>query len=184
MLITVDEAAAVLGLKSRGSVYRKINNRELAWVDTPNGKMVEREGLEERWAAITRCRTDSPKPPGEGQERKPLRPAAERMAPRERHVPAAAPPDGTPDYNESRARAEYEKANLLELERKQKEGELLERKATLEGWANMITIAKTKFTAVPSRAKSMIPHLTVEDVQTLARLIDEALTEVCNANGC
>jgi hypothetical protein len=110
--------------------------------------------------------------------------SAPSAAPRERHVPAAAPPDGTPDYNESRARAEYEKANLLELERKQKEGELLERKATLEGWANMITIAKTKFTAVPSRAKSMIPHLTVEDVQTLTRLVDEALTEVCNADGC
>lgn len=185
MLISVKDAAAVLGLKSRGSIYRKIKTKELATVPGSEGPLVEREGLEEQWANITRTRSDSPTP--RRRAAGPLRPAAERMAarkPAELPQPADVEPQELPDYNTSRARSEFEKANLLELERKQKEGQLLLRDAVVKAWGDMIAIARAKIIAVPSRAKGLIPHLSTEDVETLRGLIEEALMEVSNADGC
>jgi len=102
---------------------------------------------------------------------------------------AAAPPASTgaitssspetmPDYNESRARSEFEKANLLELERKTKEGLLLKREDVDRAWGEAVTIAKTKLLAVPTRARQRIPHLTLEEIEDLTQLIREALQEV------
>ena len=60
MLLSIRDAAAVLGLKSRGSIYRKIKNGELPTVPGPDGPMIESEGLQELWDNITRKRSDSP----------------------------------------------------------------------------------------------------------------------------
>lgn len=183
MLITISEAAAVLGLKSRGSVYRKVRNGELRTVTGPDGvEMLEREGLEDRWSKITRTRGDSPKPP---RETKPLRPAAARKArapvidePPDSVMTARINDDELPEYNESRKRSEFERANLLELERKQKEALLLPAEQVAKVWANSVSIAKTKLLAVPSRLRQRIPHLTLEEVAITEDLIREALEEL------
>ena len=167
MLITISEAAEILGLKSRGSIYRKINSNELKTVPGSDGPMIERDGLEQRWSSITRKRSDSPKPRSEVQ------PAAPAASP--------APPirsDELPDYNESRARSEYEKANLLELERKTKEGQLLRREDVEQAWAAAVNITRSKLLGVPSAAKQRIPHLELEEVEVLTVLIREALNEL------
>lgn len=168
MLITVKEAADLLGLKSRGSIYRKIKNGELPYVESPDGPMIERDRLEQVWNSITRKRSDSP------------RPLAERTAPRPaRLVEAKEPLRGDmPDYNESRARSEFEKANLLELERKQKEGQLLWRENVQQRWAAAVNITRTKLLGIPSVAKQRIPHLDLEEVEVLTGLIREALQEL------
>ena len=111
--------------------------------------------------------------------------------PRPRPAPVAAPApaavatrlvgdgDGElPDYNVSRARTEYEKANLLELDRKTKEGLLLPREQVERVWANAITIARTKLLGVPTRVRQRFPHLTLEEVATMEELIREALEEL------
>ena len=183
MLISISEAAAVLGLKSRGSVYRKVRNGELKAVVGPDGKeMLERDGLEERWAGITRSRSDSPKPK---RDAKPLRPAAERKAKVEviDQAPDAAvtvqvEDEELPDYAVSRARSEFERANLLELERRLKEGQLVERKKVEATWAAMVTAAKTKLLAVPSRAKQRIPHLSLEEIELITGIVREALEDL------
>jgi hypothetical protein len=171
VLINVSEAAAILGLKSRGSIYRKIKSGELETIAAPDGTpMVERDRLEQRWAAITRMRQDSPKP---------LRPASERMASREKPSPSRRPdPEDLPDYNESRARSEYEKANLMELERKAKEGQLLRREDVTTAWTAAVNITRSKLLGVPNRAKQRLPHLEVEEVELLTLLIREALEEL------
>jgi hypothetical protein len=86
-----------------------------------------------------------------------------------------------PDYNESRARSEFEKANLLELERKTKEGELLRRDEVERSWAEAVTIAKTKLLAVPTRARQRIPHLTLDEIEVLTQLVRESLEEIADA---
>lgn len=95
---------------------------------------------------------------------------------------SSAPPppsDGPPpDYAESRARSEFEKANLLELERKTKEGLLLQREEVERSQAMAINISKTRLLGVPSTAKQRIPHLTLDEVEILTGLIREALEEL------
>lgn len=174
MLISVGEAAKVLGLKSRGSIYRKIQRHELETVPGPDGNpLIERDNLEQRWAAITRTRTDSPNP---------LRPAAERTKPQPKQPPPpppkAAEPEELPAYNDSRARSEYEKANLLELQRKTQEGLLLRREDVEAAWNGAVNITRTRLLGVPSTAKQRIPHLEVEEVELLTTLIREALDEL------
>lgn len=176
MLISVTQAAKLLGLKSRGGVYRKIRDGELKTVEGPDGsQMLQREGLEERWAAITRTRSDSPKP---------LRPAAERMKPRAKpevhpdDTPPSVDPADLPEYNVSRARAEFEKANLLELERKTKEGTLLRREDVEAAWNQAVNITRNRLRGVPSAVKQRIPHLEPEEVEIMTQLIDEALNEL------
>jgi hypothetical protein len=83
-----------------------------------------------------------------------------------------------PDYNESRARSEYEKANLLELERKQKEKLLLPADQVERVWANTVATVKTKLLAVPTRLRQRIPHLSLEEVAIADELIRESLMEL------
>lgn len=173
VLISVGEAAKILGLKSRGSVYRKIKSGELGTEPGPDGTpLIERDRLEQRWAAITRKATDSPAP---------LRSMDERAPAPKRQPPASPPPPepkDLPDYNVSRARSEYEKANLLELDRKTKEGHLLRREDVEQAWGGAVNITRTRLLGVPSTAKQRIPHLEIEEVELLTTLIREALDEL------
>ena len=172
MLITVAEAAAVLALKSRGSIYRKIRSGELESVDGPTGPLVEREGLEQRWMNITRIRSDSPTPKREGRAKV----AVKTEAQINREVIENS--YQLPDYNESRARSEYEKANLLELERKQKERMLLPADQVERVWATTVATVKTKLLAVPTRLRQRIPHLSLEEVAIADELIRESLQDL------
>lgn len=83
-----------------------------------------------------------------------------------------------PDYNESRARTEYERANLLELERRQKEALLLPVEQVERVWSNAITQAKTKLLGVPSKLRQRIPHLSLEEIAIAEELIRESLEDL------
>jgi hypothetical protein len=113
-----------------------------------------------------------PRPKRTQQGQRPATPAAPLVS---------ASPEKMPDYNESRARSEFEKANLLELERKTKEGLLLKREDVDRAWGDAVAIAKTKLLAVPTRARQRIPHLTLDEIEELTQLIREALQEVADA---
>jgi hypothetical protein len=88
------------------------------------------------------------------------------------------PPEDLPAYNESRARSEYEKANLLELQRKTQEGLLLRREHVEQAWNAAVNITRTKLLGIPSVAKQRIPHLELEEVELLTVLLREALQEL------
>lgn len=140
-------------------------------MEGPNGPMIERDGIERVWANITRTRTDSPRP----RERQP-RSAKVLEAQVNREVIERS--FELPDYNESRARSEYEKANLLELERKTKEKLLLPADQVERVWANTVATVKTKLLAVPTRLRQRIPHLSLEEVAIADELIRESLIEL------
>jgi hypothetical protein len=102
-------------------------------------------------------------------------PAPPRRQPAQ--LPVDAPGD-LPDYTISRARSEFEKANLLELQRKTQEGMLLRREDVDLAWGGAVNITRTRLLGVPSTAKQRIPHLEVEEVELLTTLIREALDEL------
>ena len=113
------------------------------------------------------------------QQAEAQQPAAKRDRPdRPRRQPPPPDPIDLPDYNESRARSEYEKANLLELQRKTQEGLLLRREDAVQAWNQAVNITRTRLLGVPSTAKQRIPHLEIEEVELLTGLIREALDEL------
>jgi hypothetical protein len=88
------------------------------------------------------------------------------------------PADQLPDYTESKKKTEYEKGLILELERKQKEGTLLDREEVERSWANVVGKAKSRILQVASAAKQRIPHLDPEEVEILQDMLREALFEL------
>ena len=107
------------------------------------------------------------------------RPAAPPAPPPRRQPPAEPEdPEDLPEYNVSRARAEYEKANLLELQRKTQEGQLLRREDAEAAWSQAVNITKSRLRGVPSAVKQRVPHLEPEEVGLMVQLIDEALNEL------
>ena len=116
--------------------------------------------------------------------------AQQPAAKRERPAPADAPPrrhpaqlpadapEDLPDYTVSRARSEYEKANLLELQRKTQEGLLLRREEVDLAWGQAVNITRTRLLGVASAAKQRIPHLEPEEVELITMLVREALDEL------
>lgn len=83
-----------------------------------------------------------------------------------------------PDYTISRARLEYEKANLAELERRAKAKLLLPREDVEQAWATAVNICRSRLLGVPSVAKQRIPHLDLNEVEMLTTLIRDALEEL------
>jgi DNA-binding HxlR family transcriptional regulator len=83
-----------------------------------------------------------------------------------------------PDYTESKKKTEYEKGLILELERKQKEGTLLDREEVERAWANVAGKVKSRVLQVASAAKQRIPHLDPEEVEILQDMLREALFEL------
>jgi hypothetical protein len=113
------------------------------------------------------------------QPRAKREPATPRPPKRQPAVSAPPPePADLPDYNISRARSEYEKANLLELDRKTKEGHLLRREDVEQAWGQAVNITRTRLLGVASTARQRIPHLETEEVELITTLIREALEEL------
>ncbi|MCH9836272.1 hypothetical protein K0U83_11455, partial [bacterium] len=107
---------------------------------------------------------------------KPLRNRKERMA-----VPRITKTnEAIPDYDESRARTEHLKAELLELERKQKEGVLIAAAEVEAKWVEIIVMARTKILGIPTKAKQRIPDLDVDAIGVLDDIVRETLEELAN----
>ena len=89
-------------------------------------------------------------------------------------------PDDLPDYTISRARSEHEKANLLELERRTKEGELVYRADFVTAQNAVAAQIMNRAEALPRQIKQAIPHLSIEEVDRIERLVKEMLEAVAN----
>ena len=86
--------------------------------------------------------------------------------------------ESIPEYEESRARTEHLKAELLELERKAKEKDLVPMSEVQTTWENIVATARTKLLGVPTKAKQRIPDLDTNAMAHLDDIIREALEEL------
>ncbi|ATS93173.1 terminase small subunit [Synechococcus phage S-LBS1] len=194
MLITQAEFARLAGV-SRSAVKQAINNALITAVVEQGGKILinKNEGLQQYQANSRRQRKPQAKAPtpntpvdvsgldllswGQAPAETPEEPKPASQTPTKTE-PAKPSRETLPEYGKSRARSEFEKANLLELQRKTQEGLLLRREDAVQAWNQAVNITRTRLLGVPSTAKQRIPHLEIEEVELLTGLIREALDEL------
>jgi len=157
MLVTKAEAARALNI-GPSAITRAIKEGRVKTKMSVTGKeMIELEGLREHWALTTQTRINGGK------------------------VADQSPTDKSiPDYNESRARTEFLKAELLELERAEKEKELVSAREIALKWGEVVAIARTKILGVPSKAKQRIPDFPQDAFVILEDIVREALEDVAD----
>jgi hypothetical protein len=194
VLITQAEFARLAGV-SRSAVKQAINNALITAVVEQGGKILidKNAGLQQYQSNSRRQRkpkaaTPVPATPADGTGLELLSwgqapselPTDNAPTNPEPQQPEPAKPsrEALPEYGKSRARSEYEKANLLELQRKTQEGLLLRREDVELAWGGAVNITRTRLLGVPSTAKQRIPHLEIEEVELLTTLIREALDEL------
>ena len=188
-LITKAEAARVLGV-TREAVYAAIRTNRLSVVRTGDGReLVNSSTMRDEWQRNTQKRIGrGPKPPAGTQEFTPLRPG-EVEARLSRATSTASSPVSTdarlgqtnevvPDYDTSRARTEHLKAELLELERQQKEKILVKAEEIETKWVEIITLARTKLLGIPTKAKQRIPDLDTDAISILDDIVRETLEDL------
>lgn len=184
-LLTIRDAAAMLGLSSRNQIYRAIRGGFLEEVLVDGVRHVRREGLREAWDRVPKVKSKhgSRKPPVEAAQ-KPLRPAKERMAAQTdaaRSEKRAADLDGeTPDFNTERAWTEYEKKLKLQVEREQLEKKLVYREDIEQAQKAVALTLQNQALSLPQQIKNQIPHLTVEEQDIISRLVNQFLQNVAD----
>jgi len=183
-LISKADAARALGVTSE-AVYAAIRTNRLSVVRTGDGReLVNSATMREEWERNTQKRVGrGPKPPAGTTERTPMRPG--ELTPNERRDQQADSGgnladtnEAIPDYNESRARTEHLKAELLELERKQKEQILVKAEEVEAKWVEIITMARTKILGIPTKAKQRIPDLDTDAISLLDDIVRETLEDL------
>jgi hypothetical protein len=183
-LISKADAARALGVTSE-AVYAAIRTNRLSVVRTGDGReLVNSATMREEWERNTQKRIGrGPKPPAGTTERTPKRPG--ELTPQERRDQQADSGgnladtnEAIPDYNESRARTEHLKAELLELERKEKERILVKAEEVEAKWVEIITMARTKILGIPTKAKQRIPDLDTDAISLLDDIVRETLEDL------
>lgn len=191
MLVTKAEFARIAGV-SRSAVTQAINNGLITAVQVVNGKtFIQKNEALAQYEPKKKTQTNNKEenlisPVPEGLSLLSWGQSSEKHAETEKtETPAIDNTDQPstitkklPDYTISRARSEFEKANLLELQRKTQEGLLLRREDVEQAWNAAVNITRTKLLGVPSVAKQRIPHLDLDEVELLTTLIREALEEL------
>jgi len=163
-LITRKEAAEKMGVTIQ-AVYGAIKEGRLTAMQDDKGKIViNSDTLEKEWyskSAFKRVRTKS----------------------KDNNVVVhksrlSKTDESIPEYEESKARTEHLKAELLELERKMKEKELVPMGDVENKWCDIITNARNKLLGIPAKAKQRIPDLDTNAVSCLDDIVREALEEL------
>ena len=160
-LISRSEAARLKNVTPQ-AVYKAINQGRVTPVVDNDGKvMLDKDAFETDWE-----KTYHPNQ---------MKKANNYHKPRQKAVIT-----DNPAYEESRARTEHLKAELLDIERKQKEQQLVDSKQVQAKWLEVISIAKNKVLGIPSKAKQRIPELDVSAMNCLEDIVRESLEEIAN----
>jgi phage terminase Nu1 subunit (DNA packaging protein) len=175
-LITQAEAARILGI-SAPAVNQAVRQGRIKVVVDENGKKrIDGATLAEDYRRKTQTKKTTGHKAIKQAEREGLPQIAE--SPGSGRISRTA--EYIPDYDESRARTEHLKAELLELDRKQKQGLLVPMADVQTKWVEIVSVAKTKILGIPSKAKQRIPELDSAAMSCLEDIIYEALEDLAS----
>jgi len=168
-LISRSKAAQLMGVSVQ-AVYKAIKEGRLTAIEDNDGKIViNGDTLVEEWnkkSAFRRVRTSVSA--NKNPQNLVVMPPTRRSKTKE----------AIPDYEESKARTEHLKAELLELDRQAKEKVLVPAAEVELRWVEIVTIARTKLLGLPSKAKQRIPDLDSNAMACLDDIVREALEEL------
>jgi|TARA_Y100000033_G_scaffold42025_1_gene42835 hypothetical protein len=183
-LVTQSEAARILGI-TPPSIHQAIAKGRLKIVlDEKGRKRIDTSTLAEDYRKSTQTRnTTAHKKASELEAKQP-----EQKVSRPRGRPKAEPrisrtQEYIPDYDESRARTEYLKAELLELDRQTKAGKLVPVDEVEAKWLEVITLARGKMLGIPTKAKQRIPDLDAAAMACLEDIVRETLEDLAGEAG-
>jgi hypothetical protein len=95
---------------------------------------------------------------------------------RRRTIPSALDPEVEPlTVADESVRVKHWDANLKELKYRVAARELIPARDVEQRMVTVFVECKSKLMAIPSRAKQVLPHLTLDDMATLEGLVREAL---------
>ena len=174
-LVTQSEAARILGI-TPPSVHHAVAKGRLKIVfDEKGRKRIDTSTLAEDYRKNTQTRnTTAHKKLKELETAKPEQKVSQRKAePR-----ISRTQEYIPDYDESRARTEYLKAELLELDRQTKAGKLVPVDEVEAKWLEVITLARGKMLGIPTKAKQRIPDLDAAAMACLEDIVRETLEDL------
>tara|TARA_B100000927_G_scaffold252942_1_gene218422 strand:+ start:108 stop:599 length:492 start_codon:yes stop_codon:yes gene_type:complete len=161
-LITRAEAARQMGVTVQ-AVYGAIKEGRLTPITNEKGKiLINSDTLMNEWtrnSQFMRVKTTSYKPKAERNK--------DTMS--------------YPEYNESKARTEHLKAEMMEIERKKLEDELVSAEEVKEQWVNIVTVARTKLLGIATKAKQRLPDLDTNAIACIDDIVREALEELSAA---
>jgi len=161
-LITRAEAARQMGVTVQ-AVYGAIKEGRLTPITDEKGKiLINSDTLMNEWtrnSQFMRVKTTSYKPKAERNK--------DTMS--------------YPEYNESKARTEHLKAEMMEIERKKLEDELVSAEEVKEQWVNIVTVARTKLLGIATKAKQRLPDLDTNAIACIDDIVREALEELSAA---
>ena len=164
-LITRKEAAEKMGVTIQ-AVYMAIKQGRLTAMEDNQGNIViNSDTMVAEWNKKSAFRQMKSNPQPSAPKRK----------------RSSVTTDLIPEYEESRARTEHLKAELLELERKQKEDSLVPMKEVQQKWTEVITTARTKLLGISFKAKQRLPVLDTNAVSCIDDIVREALEELSAA---
>jgi len=89
------------------------------------------------------------------------------------------PPSPTSLYA-ARTRKEFALAETRELELAKRRGELVEADATRREWENITRLIRARVSAIPSRVRQLLPHLTAHDVEIITAEVRATLTTLAD----
>ena len=160
-LITRKEAADQMGVTIQ-AVYMAIKQGRLTAIKDNQGKIViNSDTMKDEWA-----RRSEPKPTKKIEHK---------------IYKSSQSTTEYPEYGESKARTEHLKAELLELERQEKEKSLVPVEEVNNAWQKIITNTRNKMLGVSSKAQQRLPDLDVSAVNCIDDIVREALEELAAA---
>jgi phage terminase Nu1 subunit (DNA packaging protein) len=178
-LVTQSEAARILGI-TPPSVHAAVAKGRLKIVlDEKGRKRIDTSTLAEDYRKSTQTRNTTAHKRVKELEASQSHP----KVPRPVNAPKSEPrisrtQEYIPDYDESRARTEYLKAELLELDRQTKAGKLVPVEDVEAKWVEIITLARGKMLGIPTKAKQRIPDLDSAAMACLDDIVRETLEDL------
>lgn len=163
---------------TKEAVYQAIKRGRLqTYPGKRNAPMLDADTLLKDWNKNTQrpvSTRSTKKPEKPVEEKKPDKPVEERR-PEPR---MSRTQEYIPDYDESRARTEYLKAELLELDRQKKAEKLVPVDDVEAKWIEIVTLARGKMLGIPSKAKQRIPDLDAAAMASLEDIVRETLEDL------
>ena len=183
-LVTQSEAARILGI-TQPSIHQAIAKGRLKVVlDEKGRKRIDTATLAEDYRKNTQTRNTTAHK--KAKELEVPQPEQKVSKPQERPKPEpriSRTQEYIPDYDESRARTEYLKAELLELDRQKKAGKLVPVDEVEAKWLEIVTLARGKMLGIPSKAKQRIPDLDAAAMASLEDIVRETLEDLAGEAG-